>query len=76
MGSVEDIITVNIQEMVDFRWIGYSGCSLEHKKILDGIVRDIRRIVIPWWVKQTKRSVSLAGRHRATKSKIKILLWK
>jgi len=76
MGSVEEIITVTIQEMVGFRWIGSSGCSFHHQNIVDGIVRDVRRFAIPWWVKQTKRSVSLAGRQKAKKSKIKIVLWK
>jgi hypothetical protein len=33
------------------------------------------RIGIPWWVKQTKRSVSGASKQRATKRKIKFLLW-
>jgi len=75
LGSVEEMITVTIQKMVDFCWIGSSGCSFHHQNIVDGIVRDIRRIAIPWWEKQTKRSVSLAGRQKATKSKIKILLW-
>ena len=39
------------------------------------IVRDVRRTAIQWWVKQTKRSVSDASRQRATKRKIKMLLW-
>jgi len=51
MGPVEEMITVTIQEMVDFRWIGSSGCLLYHQNIIDGIVKDVTRIVIPWWVK-------------------------
>jgi len=69
MGLVEETITVTFQEMVDFQSTGFSSCSLHHKKIVDGIVRDVRRIAIPWCVKQTKRSVSLAGRQMNTKTR-------
>jgi len=75
MGSVEEMITFTIQEMVDFHSMGSSGCSFHHQNIVEFIVRDVRRITIPWWVKQTKGSVGLAGRQKATKNKIKILLW-
>jgi hypothetical protein len=51
MVSVEEMITVTIQEMVDFRWIGSSACLLYCQIIVDGIVKDVTRIVIPWWVK-------------------------
>jgi len=74
MCSVEEMITVTIQDMADFRWIGSFG-SLHYLKTVDGFVRDVMRIAIPW-VKQTKRSVSEASRQRATKRKIKILLQK
>jgi hypothetical protein len=47
MGSVEEMITVTIQEMVDFLCIGSNGCSLHHQKIVDGIVKDVMRIAIP-----------------------------
>ena len=50
MGSVEEKITGAIKEIVDFRWIGSSGCSLHSQKI-DGIVRGITRIAISWWCK-------------------------
>jgi len=75
MGSVEEMITVTIQDMADFRWIESFGCLLHRQKTVDGIVRDVMRITIPW-VKQTKRSVSEASRQRITKRKIKILLQK
>ena len=51
MGSVEERMTVAIKEIVDFEWTGSSGCSLHSQKIVDGIVRVIRRIAIPWWCK-------------------------
>jgi hypothetical protein len=47
MGSFEDMITVTIQEMVDFLWIGSSGCSFHRQKIVDSIVGDVFRIAIP-----------------------------
>ena len=56
--------------------MGFLVVRFTIKKLVDGIARNVRRIAIPWCVKQTKRSVSLAGRQRATKNKIKILLWK
>jgi len=58
MGSDEEKMTVAIKETVDFAWIRSSGCSLHGQIIVDGIVRGITRIAIPWWCKQTKRSVS------------------
>jgi hypothetical protein len=47
MDSVEEMITVTIQEMVDFLWIGSSGCSFHRQNIVDGILRDVMRIDIP-----------------------------
>ena len=55
MGSVEEKI-ITIKEIVDFGWIGSSGCSLHSQKIVDEIVRGIIRIAIPWWCKQTNKS--------------------
>ena len=51
MGSVEVRMTVAIKEIVDFEWIGSSGCSLHSQKIVDGIVKVITRIALPWWCK-------------------------
>jgi hypothetical protein len=51
MGSVEEKMTVATKETVAFGWIGSSGCSLHSQKIVDGIVRGITRIAIPWWCK-------------------------
>ena len=45
MGSVEEMMTVAIKEIVDFEWTGSSG-SLQSQKIVDGIVRGITRIAI------------------------------
>jgi len=58
MGSVEEMITVTIHEVVDFWWIWSSGCLDHRQNLVDGIGRDITRIAIPWWVKQTERSLS------------------
>ena len=73
MGSVEERMTVAIKEIVDFEWIGSSGFSLHSQKIVDGIVRGITRIAIPWWCKQTNRSMNEADRQRATKRKLAML---
>jgi hypothetical protein len=73
MGSDEDRMTFAIKEIVDFEWIGSSGCSVQSQKIVDVIVRDITRIAIPWWCKRTSRSVNEANRQRATKRKLAIL---
>jgi len=73
MGSVEEKMTVAIKETVDFGWVGLSGCSLHSQRIVDGIVRGVTRIAIPWWCKRTNRSLNEANRERATKRKLKIL---
>jgi len=72
MGSVEEKMTVAIKETVDFGWIG-SGCSLQSQKIVDGIVRRITRIAIPWWCKWKNRSMNEEKRQRATNRKLTIL---
>jgi hypothetical protein len=41
IGSVEEMVTVAIQETVEFGWIGCSGCLLHRQNIVDGIVRDV-----------------------------------
>jgi len=51
MESFEEKMTVAIKETVDFGWIGSSSCSLHSQKIVDGIVRGVTRIAIPWWCK-------------------------
>jgi len=66
-------MTVSIKEIVDFEWIGSSGCSLHNQNIVDGIVRGITRIAIPWWCKRTNRSMNEANRQMATKRKLAIL---
>ena len=69
MGSVEEKITFAIKEIVDFRWIGSSGCSLHSQKIVDGIVRGITRIAVPWWCKRKNRSMNEDKRQTATMRK-------
>ena len=73
MGSVEEKMIVAIKETVDFGWIGSSGCSLHSQKIVDGIVRGVTRIAIPWWCKRKNRSLNEDSRRRAAKRKLKIL---
>ena len=73
LGSVEEMMRVTSKETFNFGWIGSSGCSLHSQKIVDSIVRGVTRIAIPWWCKQTNRSVSEAKRQRAVKRKLTIL---
>jgi hypothetical protein len=70
LNSVEQHITAVIKNSNDFECIWYTGCSLHH---LDGIVRDLMRIYIPWWYWWRNRFMSEAARQRATKVKINIL---
>jgi hypothetical protein len=74
MGSVEEKITVNIKQTIDFGWIESSGWSLHSQRIVDGIVRAITRISIPWWCKRTNRSMSEASRQRCRASKRKMTI--
>jgi hypothetical protein len=48
MGSVEEKMTIAMKETIDFGRIESSGCSLHCQKMVDGIVRGITRIAIPW----------------------------
>ena len=73
MGSVEEKMTVAIKEAVDCGWIGSSGCSPHSQEIVDGIVRGITRIAIPWRCKRKNRSMNEEKRQRATKRKLTIL---
>ena len=73
MGSVEEKMTVAIKATVDFGWIGSSGCSLHSQKIVDGFVRGVTRIAIPWWCKRKNRSLNEAKRQRTIKRKLTIL---
>jgi hypothetical protein len=54
-------------------WIRYISCSLHHQRRVNGSVRGITRIYIPWRCKQTNRLVSEAARQMDIKRKIKIL---
>jgi hypothetical protein len=58
MGSVEEKMTVAIKETIDFEWIRSSGCTLHGHIIVNVVVRGITKTTIPWWCKQTNRSVS------------------
>jgi hypothetical protein len=73
LNTVEQYITTAIKNSVDFDWIRSTGCSLHHKRLVDGIVRGITRICIPWWCRRKNRLMTEAARHRVTKRKIKIL---
>ena len=57
MRSVEEKMTVPMKATVDFGWIGSSGCSLHSQKIVDGFVRGVTRIAIPWWCKRKKQVI-------------------
>jgi hypothetical protein len=47
LGSVEGMMRVASKEILNFGWIGSSGCSLHSQKIVGSIVRSITRIAIP-----------------------------
>ncbi|XP_023725955.1 ATP-dependent RNA helicase DBP2-like [Cryptotermes secundus] len=49
--SVEQHITTAIKSTIDFKWIRCTGCSLHYQRIVDGIVRCLTTIYIPWWCK-------------------------
>jgi hypothetical protein len=73
LNSVEQHITAAIKNSVDFDWIKSTSCSFHHQRLLDGIVRAITRISIPWWCKRRNRLMSEAARQRGKKRKMKIL---
>jgi hypothetical protein len=49
LNLVEHHITAAIKNTTDFEWIRCTGCSLHHQQIIDGTVRGLMRIYIPWW---------------------------
>jgi hypothetical protein len=71
MVSVEEQVTVNIKQTIYFGWIESSGCSLHSQRIVDGIVRGVTRIGIPWWCKRTNRSMSEASKQKCESTKRK-----
>jgi hypothetical protein len=71
--SLEQRITAAIKNNVDLEWIRCTGCSLHHQRIIDGIVRAVTRMYIPWWCRRRNTLMSAAARQRATKRKMKIL---
>jgi hypothetical protein len=72
LNSAEQNIAAAIKNSIDFEWIRGTGCSL-HQQIVDGIVRGLKRIYIPWWCKRTNMLMTEAVGQRATKRKMKIL---
>ncbi|PNF27190.1 hypothetical protein B7P43_G06485 [Cryptotermes secundus] len=48
LNSVEQHIAAAIKSTIDCEWVRCTGCSLHHKRMLDGIVRCLTRIYIPW----------------------------
>ncbi|PNF39900.1 hypothetical protein B7P43_G00921 [Cryptotermes secundus] len=66
-------ITAAVKSTIDLEWIRCTGCSLHYQGIVDGIVRCLTRIYIPWWCKRTNRLMTESARRRATKRKNKIL---
>jgi hypothetical protein len=70
LNSVEQ--RVAIKNSTDFEWIRYTGCSLHHQQIVNGVVTGHTRIYIPWWCKQANRLKSETVRQRATERNMKI----
>jgi hypothetical protein len=52
LNSVEQHITAAIKNSIDFEWNRCTGCLLHHQQIIDGNVRGLTRIYIPWWCRQ------------------------
>jgi hypothetical protein len=50
--SVVQHITAASKNSNDFECIRCTGCSLHHQQIIDGIVRGLTRIYIPWWCRR------------------------
>jgi hypothetical protein len=62
-----------IKTTVHFGWMEYSGCSLHHQEIVDGIASSVTTISNPWWCKRRNRLLMKASRRRAAMRKVKIL---
>jgi hypothetical protein len=71
--SFEETVTVVIKNRAGFGGITVFGCSFHHQEIVDGAVRSVTRLCIPWWYKQINSSLVDASRLRATERKLKIL---
>jgi hypothetical protein len=55
MDSVEEKLTFAMKGKFYFGWIGMSGCSLQSQNKVDGKVRALTSILIPWCCKLTNR---------------------
>jgi hypothetical protein len=75
LNSVEQHITASIKNKVYFEWIRSTSCLFYHQPV-DGILRGVTIIYIPWWCKQRNRFKTEAPRQRDTKRKMKILAYK
>jgi hypothetical protein len=75
LNSMEQHITAAIKNSTStgFEWIRCTGCSLHHQHVVDGIVRSLTRIYIPWCCKRANRLITEATRQRATKRKTQVL---
>jgi hypothetical protein len=73
LDSVESHVTDAIKKGVDFDWIRSAGCSLHYQGIVDGIVRGVSRISIPWWCKKQNQLRKETARQKAFQGKNKIL---
>jgi hypothetical protein len=51
LSLVKQHITAAIKNSVDFDRIRSTGCSLQYKGMVDGIISDVPKISIPWWCK-------------------------
>ena len=47
MGSVQEKMRVAIKEGVDFKCVGFSGCSPHSQKIVDCVMRGTTRFANP-----------------------------
>jgi hypothetical protein len=48
LNSVEQHITAAIKSTIDFEWIRCKACSVHQQGIVDGTVKHLARIYIPW----------------------------
>jgi hypothetical protein len=73
LDSVELHVTDAINKGADFDRMS-AGCSPHYQGIVDGIVRGVTRISIPWWCKKQNQLRKETARQKAFQRKTKILL--
>jgi hypothetical protein len=66
-------VTDAIKKEVDFDWIRSAGCSPHYQGIVDGIVRGVTRISVPWWCKKKNQMMKKTTRQKVLKRKNQIL---